>query len=187
MFDVGTGCSDDVSDIALSGDGEFFVAGDFYGYNGSDVLQGLALVDADGTGQTFGDPTQQFMGGVVRALLVQPNGKLIVGGEFFYVDDFGATHSFLMRMDTDISTRVPDQREEGLRLFPNPAADRVSLIGLLPGTYTARVLASDGRVVLQERFDADGSLEVAALSIGAYTIEVRSADGTTMHARFIKD
>jgi len=186
-FDVGTGCSDDVSDIALAGDGKLFVAGDFYGYNGNDVLQGLALVNANGVGEVFGDVTQQFMGGVVHALLVQPNGKVIVGGEYAYFDDFGAVHSFLMRMDTDISTRLPDQREESTLIFPNPAQDRLRFNGLQPGSSTLRVLASDGRIVLQERIAADGSLAVGALHSGAYTVQVRSANGRTGYFRFIKE
>ncbi len=120
-FDVGTGCSDDVSDIALSGDGEFFVAGDFYGYNGNDVLQGLALVNANGAGEVFGDVTQQNMGGVVRALLVQPNGKG-VGGDSLSMTS--APGFLLHALDTDISTLSGPTREGGL---PYPARTACSL------------------------------------------------------------
>lgn len=81
--------------LTLRPDGKIFIGGTFSTY-GTTARNGLALLNADGTLDTSFDPgggtTMQ-----VSALLVQPDGKLLVGGQFDVFN--GAAHGRLVRLD----------------------------------------------------------------------------------------
>jgi uncharacterized delta-60 repeat protein len=84
-FNTGTGPDDEVYNIAIQSDGKIIIAGYFYAYNGNDAV-GIARLSADGAfDSTFS------VGLVKRAdvegLAIQPDGKIILGGDFTSAND----------------------------------------------------------------------------------------------------
>ena len=83
-FDPGTGILplslNNVQELAVQADGKIVLVGQFTGYNGNQV-SGIARVDSDGSL----DSTFDFYAaraGNVNAIQIQPDGKILVGGEF---------------------------------------------------------------------------------------------------------
>jgi hypothetical protein len=75
----------------------------------------------------------------------------------------------------------------GLRIFPNPATDELTLLGDMPtGKVELTVLDVAGRAVISGHFDqALKTLDVSGLAPGSYTLRMRSTAGTGT-ARFVK-
>ena len=81
-FDPGTGVNGSVNALALQPDGRVVVGGAFSVVNGTS-RQRIARLNADGSLDLSFDPgTNGFSGGSVRAIAVQADGKLLVGGDF---------------------------------------------------------------------------------------------------------
>ncbi|HEX2912716.1 MAG TPA: Calx-beta domain-containing protein [Chloroflexia bacterium] len=104
-FDTGSGVEGNasffgntgLSALALLPDGRIFIGGDFATYNGTD-RKGIARLASNGSLDT------SFVPGValddaVLALAVQPDGKLIVGGKFYFG---GNAYPYrMLRLNTD--------------------------------------------------------------------------------------
>ena len=74
----------------------------------------------------------------------------------------------------------------GLRIFPNPANDRLHIAADGFDLRSIRILAADGRVT--GHYNASGAhmqADISALHAGAYLLEVMAADGTVHHRRII--
>lgn len=93
-FNMGAGPEDEVFTIALQPDGKILIAGFFYSYDGHDAI-GIARLNADGSyDSTFSVGFTKWND--VRALAIQPDGKIILGGKFSSVNDTPA--AFLTRV-----------------------------------------------------------------------------------------
>ncbi|HMQ75540.1 MAG TPA: T9SS type A sorting domain-containing protein [Flavobacteriales bacterium] len=68
------------------------------------------------------------------------------------------------------------QRGSGIRVFPNPACDRVMLTGIT-GTGTVRMYDMQGRMVLEQRPDASAAVDVRSLAGGCYALRIATAAG----------
>ncbi|HEX2617987.1 MAG TPA: T9SS type A sorting domain-containing protein, partial [Flavobacteriales bacterium] len=89
---------------------------------------------------------------------------------------------------TDLTTGIDDLEgsTEALSVWPNPATDRLTIA--LPSTNarTAEVLDASGRVVLTSPVRVtNNTLDVSALSSGAYTVRLTGGEGVRT-ARFVK-
>ncbi|MBK8338874.1 MAG: T9SS type A sorting domain-containing protein [Flavobacteriales bacterium] len=86
-------------------------------------------------------------------------------------------------MTTDISTTTT---ADALRIVPNPAHDRITVLG----TYQAariRILAMDGRIVLEQPLmSGNASVDISALAAGSYLVEVADDDGRVGAQRLVK-
>lgn len=76
----------------------------------------------------------------------------------------------------------------GLRVYPNPAQDRLTIEASLSGTapLTVTLYTLQGQRLLSQRSDQPASrhtlhLNLAALPAGVYVLAVRSAEGTAYH------
>ncbi len=80
-FNTGTGFDGDVTSLAVQADGKVLVGGAFDSYNGTTGQRRIIRLNADGTRDaTFGTGTG--LSGSVRSVIVQPDGKVLVGGSF---------------------------------------------------------------------------------------------------------
>jgi len=101
-FDIGTGFNSNAHSLLVLPDDRILVGGAFGLYNG--ILTGnLALLAPDGPYDASMNNTPGFGGGYVYALALQPDGKVLVGGEFQYHNMQPA--SCLIRLDL---AGVPD-------------------------------------------------------------------------------
>ena len=96
-FDPGTGPNSDVRAVGLRADDRIVLGGNFTSYNGV-ARGGVAEVFADGSLDPSFDPGSGT-GGNVNALLVQPDGAIVLGGRF--VQFAGINRSYLARVNAN--------------------------------------------------------------------------------------
>lgn len=96
-FNTGTGPNGAVRAVAVQKDGKIVIAGDFTEYNGI-LRRFIARINPNGTLDTSFDPG---LGpdASVRAVAIQPDGKIIIGGLFRNVN--GTSRNYLARLNTD--------------------------------------------------------------------------------------
>lgn len=96
-FDPGTGANNWIRSVSLGSDGKIIIAGDFYGYNGTTRYY-VARLNNDGSLDTGFDsgagPSSQLF-----STLIQPDGKVIIGGSFNNVG--GVPSCGIARLDVD--------------------------------------------------------------------------------------
>ncbi|MBL7950801.1 MAG: T9SS type A sorting domain-containing protein [Flavobacteriales bacterium] len=84
-----------------------------------------------------------------------------------------------------LSTDMQAITSSAIRLFPNPAHERVTISGLMSDrAHTVSLADITGRVVLQQQFlgNADIQLDLARMRTGAYLLRIIGATGiTTVH------
>ncbi|MGL2988073.1 T9SS sorting signal type C domain-containing protein [Flavobacterium sp. RSSA_27] len=80
-FSVGTGFDAIVYHVTLQPDGKILVGGSFAAFNGN-ARRRIVRLQADGAIDASFGIGSGFSNGTVRAILVQPNGKLLIGGTF---------------------------------------------------------------------------------------------------------
>jgi uncharacterized delta-60 repeat protein len=98
-----TGAEDAVFAIAIQKDKKVLIAGDFVQYNGVNRDK-IARLNADGTldnsfniGNVQGDAADS--NAYIHKLLIQQNGKILVGGNFSYIN--GHPHTLLARLNSN--------------------------------------------------------------------------------------
>jgi uncharacterized delta-60 repeat protein len=92
--------------VAMKPNGQIVIGGNFTQYNGS-TSNTLAVLNSDGTIDSSFNPgvgvsqaPSSYVGGIAQALAVQPDGKILVGGQFNYygTDGINCLHSGLLRI-----------------------------------------------------------------------------------------
>lgn len=103
-FDVGTGFDSTVWALAVDSNGKILVGGNFTSYNGS-AQNYLIRLNSDGTKDTSFDIGTGFVGytsggiGLVNDILIDSNGKILIGGNFLSYRGVGS--SYLIRLNSD--------------------------------------------------------------------------------------
>ncbi|PXY44922.1 T9SS type A sorting domain-containing protein [Flavobacterium hydrophilum] len=102
-FDIGTGFDNSVSSILLQNDGKILVAGDFNVFQGK-LQRGLIRLNPDGSKDTSlnigtGFLKNYFEDNCIKSMIVQPDGKIVLGGGFNYYQD--KSQDFLIRLNSD--------------------------------------------------------------------------------------
>lgn len=92
---TGTGLNARVRSIALQADGRILVGGDFTSYNGT-VRNYVARLNADGTLDTTFPAVAAGTSYLVQALVRQPDGRILVGGDF--VTYGGVSRKYIARI-----------------------------------------------------------------------------------------
>lgn len=96
-FDPGAGANDRLFCAALQADGKLLVAGELTAYDGV-TRNGIARLNADGSLDTAFDPGDgpEFQ---IYCMAVQPDGKILVGGQFNEFD--GVAANMIVRLNPD--------------------------------------------------------------------------------------
>ncbi|MBF9141600.1 RCC1 domain-containing protein [Hymenobacter properus] len=196
-----TGGTVGVNSIAVQPDGKILLGGDFTTYQGATANR-LIRLNPDGSPDIlFGTGTGATVGlnGVVNSIVVQPDGKILLGGDFTMYKD--ATASYLIRLNADGS---PDAsfavgnsfqntvyglalQADGkvlvhgstfsqslrylVRLTANGSTDGTFNAGALSGTVNHLALQADGKIVVVGTFTRPGSRIARLTTTG-------SVDGT---------
>jgi uncharacterized delta-60 repeat protein len=96
-FDIGAGANGTVHAIAVQSDGKIIIAGDFSSYDGN-ACGRVARLNADGSWDS-GFNTGTGASASVRALVIQPDGKVLIGGYFTSVN--GSNRGRIARLHND--------------------------------------------------------------------------------------
>ncbi len=97
-FDQGTGTSSWVESISLQSDGKIVIGGAFSSYNGSS-RNNIARLNPDGSLDTAFNPGSGLNPYPIHATLIQPDGKLLIGGSFSSYD--GTSRNNIARLHAD--------------------------------------------------------------------------------------
>ena len=152
----GSGLNYDVTAMAVQPDGKILIGGDTRFYNGASVPYGVMRLNADGTRDLTFNPGGSGLDSIVSAMMVQPDGKILIGGGFSFYN--GAPVPIcLMRLNAD-GTRDASFNPGGSGAKGNVFAmvvqpDGKLIIGGLFSAYNDDESASD-RVM---RLNADGT------------------------------
>ncbi len=93
-FDTGSGPNGAVRDIEILPDGKVLVVGDFRSVDGVSRTRIARLMREGGLDEDFAADLN--INGAIRSLALQPNGKIVVGGDFSSVD--GESRRYLTRL-----------------------------------------------------------------------------------------
>ena len=96
-FTTGAGFDNTIYAIAVQSDGKIVIGGDFYSYNGTSQ-DGITRLNSNGTRDTSFNIGTGF-DGYVSAIAIQPDGKIIVGGNFYYYN--GELQFCITRLNSD--------------------------------------------------------------------------------------
>ncbi|SHL29765.1 T9SS sorting signal type C domain-containing protein [Flavobacterium saccharophilum] len=80
-FNIGNGFDKYIYTIALQSDGKIILGGNFVNYNGT-AQKRIVRLNADGSLDSTFQSGSGFSKGDVRSILIQPDGRIIVGGTF---------------------------------------------------------------------------------------------------------
>ena len=146
-FDTGTGADSYIFSVAVQADGRILIGGDFQNYQGQARTR-LARLNADGsldTGFDVGSGADSY----VRCLLVQPDGRILVGGDFITFN--GTSCRRIVRLEQDGSldpafATFPGANNDVLALDLQPdgrilAAGSFNLFGQFSYQHLVRLLA----------------------------------------------
>ena len=143
-----------INAVAVQSDGRMLFAGNFYLINGN-ARHSVARLDADGTlDSSFLREEDEWDGGNFTAMVVQPDGKVVVGGLFYSIIDenTGTLVGYVRRFHTNGD---PDNTFTGFFGVPNSA---VRALALQPdGKLLVGGSAGDSGLIL--RLHADGTVD----------------------------
>ncbi|HEY0606007.1 MAG TPA: delta-60 repeat domain-containing protein [Herpetosiphonaceae bacterium] len=153
-FTPGTGANDRVLALALQPDGKVLLGGAFTSVGGT-ARNRIARLNADGSLDTSFTPGTGA-NSTVWALALQPDGKVLLGGDFWTVN--GTARNGIARLNTDGSLDTSFTPIPGVNSFVNALALQPDGKVLLGGMFT-----SIGGTVRNNiaRLNADGSLDTS--------------------------
>lgn len=112
-----------------------------------------------------------------------------------YFTDFsgsmgGGIYTFMQeKMDFGVSTGDIDELQN-FEVYPNPASDRINVVGEFRGHSDIEIIDMTGRLVYSTQYKAGGftnySLDISSLNSGVFIIRV-NAEGVSNVVRFIKE
>ena len=96
-FNPGSGANDSINAVALAS-GKFVIGGAFTSFNGTS-RNGIARLNANGSLDSTFLNGLSGADGTVWAVAVQPDGKVLIGGDFTHVN--GTACNYIARLNTD--------------------------------------------------------------------------------------
>ncbi|WP_299824409.1 T9SS type A sorting domain-containing protein [uncultured Pontibacter sp.] len=179
-FDPGTGFPDGISTfykpaIALQPDGKVIIVGVFNSYNGISC-NGIVRLNTDGSLDTSFNTGSGFTSKDAKALVIQPDGKIVISGEFDYFNEIRTNK--IVRLNSNGSLDNSFNSGYGINATIDAIAlqaDGKIVIGgdfsqYRNGVYRSKIarLNSDGR--LDDSFDPGSGFHSIHSGYGAGTI-----------------
>ena len=181
----GVGPAAPVNAVAVEAGGQVFIGGDLG--NGGNVSYLRRLLPTGAFDSTYFNPfTAPEPDAVVSALLLQPDGKLLVGGNFENV--VGQPRIGLARLlPPSILSTSSAQLAAGVKAYPIPAHNQLHLqfeASRLP--HQVQLLDALGRVVCtQPANQPELTVSTAGLPAGIYQLRVAYAQGGAIIRRVV--
>jgi len=97
-FDPGAGVNGDVLSVAIQSDGKVLIGGNFTSYDGTSRPV-IARLQTDGKLDDSFNPGTIVGNTIVYSLVIQPNGKIVIGGSFVSIN--GYTRNNIARLNED--------------------------------------------------------------------------------------
>ncbi len=165
-FDPGTGASNTVWEMAPLSDGKIMIAGWFTSYNGT-TRRRIARINYDGSLDTAFDPNQGASS-AIDAMVVQPDGKILIGGWFLYYNQIECR--MITRILADIATDMEEIAPSAMPwIVPNPVLTTLQIAGLNT-SFRWVIMDVHGRQLLfGNQSGIEGQhIDVSSLAAGCY-------------------
>ena len=95
---IAKGTNGTVNAMAMQGDGKLIIAGSFTSFNGT-TRNGIARINTDGTIDATFNPNAGSGGKLIRKIVIQADGKIIIAGDFTSYDGIARNH--IARLNTN--------------------------------------------------------------------------------------
>lgn len=181
-FDPGSGANYTIDSLTLQPDGKLLLLGSFSQYAGVPRPR-LARVNADGSLDTSFDPGS----GVdyeMYAFARQPDGKLLVGGEFWTID--GVPRTRVARLETDGSVDTSFNPGTGANGVVSTIALQPDGKALIAGGFTLyNGVPRYGLARIHPDGTLDSSFDPLVASSNPLQVVALQADGKVLVGRFI--
>jgi len=181
MDNIGTGPTNAVSAITLQSDGKILVGGNFTTFNGTTTNRFIRL-NSDGTRDTaFMDNIGTGANNEVRAIIIQSDGKIILGGQFTNFND--ATRNRIIRLNSDgtLDTAFMDNIGTGANNTVHVLQQQSDGKILVGGNFTTFNGTTTNRFI---RLNSDGTRDTAFMAnVGTgtewivYAIDINTSSG----------
>ncbi len=155
-FNPGTGANDFILSIALQPDGKMLIGGIFTSYNGT-TRNRIARLNSEGSLDFGFNPGIGVSGGpnqTVNSISLQPDGKVLIGGEFTNYN--GASRNRIARLNQDGSLDASFNPGNGANDLVNSFALQPDGKVLIGGFFTSYNGISRNYIT---RLNANGSLD----------------------------
>ena len=154
-FNVGgVGANNTVYAIAIQADGKVLIGGDFTAYNGVANFQHIARLNPDGTADTNFNVSVSGPNDSVRAIALQLDGKILIGGLFTNVDGVPLNHMARLNADGTVDSTFTAGLGANAAVFSiNIQRDNRIVVG---GSFTTWNGVSRGGIT---RLNFDGTVD----------------------------
>lgn len=167
-FNIGTGSNNQIYALALQPDGKIIIAGNFTNYNGI-LVNRIARLLSDGTLDSSFN-TGLGADAIVEAVLLQPDGKVVLGGRFSTFN--GISYNRMVRLNTDGSIDLGFSIGTGFDKYVYTIAIQSDNKLIVGGTFLNYAGASAKRIL---RLNSNGSLDTSFITgTGFSSGEVRT-------------
>ena len=151
-FDIGTGFDGSVTSSQLQSDGKILIGGGFRFYNDTNTNY-IARLNQNGTIDTSFNIGDAF-NGFVRTIHTQPNGNILIGGDFTTYD--GTLTNGIIRLNPDGTKDTFFDVGTGLNNSPLIFKTQTNGKILIGGTFTTYNGTSSNYLI---RLNSDGSID----------------------------
>ncbi|KAF2511345.1 T9SS type A sorting domain-containing protein [Flavobacterium foetidum] len=156
-FNIGTGFDAEILSLCLQTDGKIIVGGKFKNYQGTSQNY-LIRLNADGSkDNTFNIGTgfgSQYSLGDVLSIVVQSDGKIIIGGRFEFYQ--GKTNNYILRLNSDGSIDTTFKSNTGFSYYVNSIALQTDGKIIVAGQFSLYNNYAANRIA---RLNPDGSID----------------------------
>lgn len=170
-FDIGSGPNDFLYALELQPDGKVIIGGAFTQFNGT-TRKRLARLNADGSTDTSFQPGNGADDGVYT-MAIQPDGNIVIAGVFNLYN--GVSRNCVARVLVEPDLGIADMASPGsLRIAPNPATDKVSIMGI-NGGFQWSLYTLQGALLAEGHSHGllDQDVDVSFLPTGNYVLRAQ--------------
>jgi uncharacterized delta-60 repeat protein len=172
-FNPGTGAGEVVYSTALQPDGKILIGGVFPSFNGTPISR-IARLNVNGSLDTSFNPGTGA-NAVILAITIQPNGKILIGGEFSNFNNLSPRYIARIHGFSITSTKK-SSNAPNLKLYPNPTTGVVTLT-TSPEAESIAIINAVGQIVYTTKAQPEMELNLNHLTKGVYLVQVQSSNG----------
>jgi len=173
-FNPTAGANNSINSCAVQSDGKIIIGGDFGAFNGVARTR-LARLNADGSlDAAFISGITSYMSNSIKTVCIQPDGKIIIGGNFNSYN--GTLANYIARLNSDSTLdatfSIGDGFDSSVNSIAIQADGKLVVAGNFSaynGTYSQRVVrlnmdgAIDSPFSSRSNFGTDGSVNAIAI------------------------
>lgn len=175
-FNIGSGFNNNLRFVTVQGDGKILASGDYTSYNGSNTTK-ITKLNSDGTLNNNFNVQDRF-DNFINTILIQSDGKILVGGEYVDYDNISVRRINRLFNDATLSNQdsTINNISNKFNLYPNPTS---SLLNYKSTVQVEKILIYNmlGQLVLEEKVNAlEGVINIEKLVQGTYLVKVNDLD-----------